>query len=108
MKNKNIKSFNEHQEETKHMKQVLDKSQAIYYVDSSNMIKFIRENSTMKHNDISRFVREQDICNGEYGPSFWDKSDLTERPEEFNEEQIYWVGAFFDAHPWIERMYVHF
>lgn len=47
------------------MKQVLDITQAIYYVDSSNMIKFIRENSEMKHNDICDFVREKDICNNE-------------------------------------------
>lgn len=90
------------------MKQVLDKSQAIYYVDYSDMITFIRENSTMKHNDISRFVIKQDICDDEYGPSFWEKSDLIENPEEFNEEQLYWVGGFFDAHPWIERMMIVF
>lgn len=90
------------------MKPVLDQTQSIYYVDSSNMIKFIRENSEMKHNDVCDFVREKDICDDEYGPSFWVKSDLINSRKEFNEDQIYWVGSFFEAHPWIEKMCIVF
>jgi hypothetical protein len=36
------------------------------------------------------------------------KSNLIETPEEFNEEQVYWVGTFFDTHPWIEQMMIVF
>lgn len=89
------------------MKQVLDITQAIYYVDSSNMIKFIRENSEMKHNDICDFVREKDICNNEKF-ILWTKYYLTEYPEDYNEEQLYWIGSFFNTHPWIERMMLVF
>jgi hypothetical protein len=71
------------------MKQVLDETQAIYYVDSSKMIEFIRENSEMKHNDVCDFVRDNDICNSEWGHSFWTKNDLIETPDEFNNEQIH-------------------
>jgi hypothetical protein len=90
------------------MKQILDKTQQIHYVDSSNMITFISENSEMKHNQVCDFVRERDICDGEDGLSFWEKADLIKTPEEFNEDQLYWVGAFFEAHPWIERMVIVF
>jgi len=90
------------------MKAVLDKSHLIYYVSSSDMIKFIRINSNMEHNDVCKFVRDKDICDGEFGNVFWEKKDLTELPEEFNEEQLYWVGAFFESHPWIERMMIVF
>jgi TPP-dependent 2-oxoacid decarboxylase len=90
------------------MKPVLNQVLQIHYVDSSDMIKFIDANSKMKWNDICDFVRENDICNGEYGPSFWEKNDLIENSHEYNEEQVYWVGAFFEAHPWIERMMIVF
>jgi hypothetical protein len=90
------------------MKQVLDKTQAIYYVDNADMIKFIKVNSDMEWNDVCDFVRNRDIVPSEDGPTFWVKSDLIETPEEFNEEQVYWVGAFFDAHPWIEQMMIVF
>jgi hypothetical protein len=90
------------------MKQVLDKSQAIYYVDSSDLISFIEANSDMEWNDVCEFVKENDIGPGEYGPAFWEKTDLIKNPKDFNEEQVYWLGAFFDTHPWIDRMMVVF
>jgi len=90
------------------MIQVLDQTQAIYYVDSSKMIKFIRDNSNMEHNKVCDFVRDYDICDGEFGPAYWDKSDLTNNANEFNAEQIKWVNAFFEVHPWIERMMIVF
>ena len=90
------------------MKQVLDQTQAIYYVDSSEMVKFIRENSNMEHNKVCDFVRDYGICDGGFGPAYWDKLDLTNNANEFNTEQIKWVNAFFEAHPWIERMMIVF
>jgi hypothetical protein len=90
------------------MKQVLDKTQAIYYVDNADMIRFIEVNSDMKWNDVCDFVKNNNIGPCEHGPAFWVKSNLIETPEEFNEEQVYWVGAFFDTHPWIEQMMIVF
>jgi hypothetical protein len=34
--------------------------------------------------------------------------DLIELPQYYNDEQLKWIGAFFDAHPWIEKMMVVF
>lgn len=87
-------------------KSVLDKNYTIHYVDSSTMIRFIRENSEMKDNDISKFVRDKGICDDDFGPALWEKCSLN--PEEYNEEQVYWIGAFFEAHPWIEKMMIVF
>jgi hypothetical protein len=90
------------------MKQVLVETQSIYYVDSSIMIKFISINAPMEWNDCCDFVRYHDICNGEFGPAYWCKEDLINEPHEYNKEQVEWVGAFFEAHPWIERMMLVF
>ena len=90
------------------MKPVLNELNQIHYVDSSDMVKFIRENSDMEHNKVCKFVRNYDICDGEFGPAFWDKKDLTNNSDEYNKEQIEWIGAFFEAHPWIERMMIVF
>jgi hypothetical protein len=90
------------------MKPVLNELNQIHYVHSSLMIKFIRENSNMEHNKVSDFVRDYDICDGEFGPAYWDKKDLILLSDEYNKEQVEWVGAFFEAHPWIERMMIVF
>jgi len=90
------------------MKPILDQTRQIHYVDSSDMIHFIATNSKMEWNNVCDFVKENNICNGEYGPAFWEKEDLIKKSHEFNEEQVYWVSAFFEAHPWIERMMIVF
>lgn len=90
------------------MKAAIKEKKAIYYIDSSNMIKFITSNSTMKHDDVCDFVRDKNICDGEYGPSYWEKSYLIKNQSSYNKDQIYWISAFFEAHPWIERMMIVF
>lgn len=90
------------------MKSVLDKSQAIYYVDSSEITKFICQNSEMEWNFVCNFVKKHNITDNEYGKMFWDKNDLIMMPNQFNQEQLYWVGGFFEAHPWIEKMMIVF
>jgi hypothetical protein len=90
------------------MKPVLNKTGAIHYVDQSSLISFIRENSQMAWNDINNFVTREHIGADEFGPAFWDKDDLTKTPDEFNEHQLFWIGNFFEAHPWIERMVIVF
>jgi len=90
------------------MKKVLDQENSTFYVESNEMIAFIKENSNMQHNEICDFVRNYDICDGEFGPAYWDKSDLINNANEYNTEQIKWVNAFFKTHPWIERMMIVF
>ena len=88
------------------MKPVLKKEDSIYFISSSEMIRFIVENSRMIHNDVCKFVMDKGICNDEYGPGLWEKEDLN--PDYYNKEQIYWIGAFFEAHPWIKKMMIVF
>jgi hypothetical protein len=90
------------------MKSVIKEKDAIYYVNSSDMVKFIKINSKIKHNDVCQLVRNHNICDDEYGPSFWEKKDLMNNPEEYNTEAVKWVSAFFEAHPWIEKMVIVF
>lgn len=93
------------------MKPVLQKKDPIYYyalVDDADIIKFISVNAPMEWNDCCDFVREHDIVSGEIGPTFWEKEDIINSSEEYNEEQVKWITAFFETHPWIERMMVVF
>jgi hypothetical protein len=89
------------------MEPVLNESNQIHYVDSSDMIEFIDKNSDMEWNDVCDFVRDNNICDG-YGPTFWNKYEIINSPQHYNEEQVKWVGAFFEAHPWIDRMMIVF
>lgn len=90
------------------MEPVLSEVDKIYYVDSSHVIDFIKKNSEMEWNEVCEFVRYHNICGGDYGNAYWVKEDLVKCSKEYNENQVYWVGAFFEAHPWIERMMVVF
>jgi hypothetical protein len=90
------------------MKSVLNELEQIHYVDSSKMVEFIRMNSDMEHKKVCDFVKDYDICDDEFGPAYWCKEDLINEPYEYNKEQVEWVGAFFEAHPWIERMMIVF
>jgi hypothetical protein len=89
------------------MKQVLDKSQAIYYVDESDMVKFISINMPMARNKSYAFVREF-ITSEDAETVFYDKKDITDNPNSYLPDQVQWIGAFFDTHPWIDRMMVVF
>lgn len=88
------------------MKPVLKKEDSIYFVSSSEMIRFILENSEMEHSKVCDFVIENGICNDEYGPGLWEKEDLD--PNYYSKVQIYWIGTFFEAHPWIKKMMIVF
>jgi hypothetical protein len=90
------------------MKQVLVQTEPIHYVDSSKMIEFISINAPMVWNNCCDFVRYHDICNGEFGPAYWEKEDIINSPEGYNDEQVKWITAFFETHPWIERMMIVF
>ena len=89
------------------MKPVLKKEETPYYVSDADIISFIEKNSKMDWNECCDFVRDNDIV-GDDGKAFWEKEELLQSPEDYNEEQVKWVGAFFEAHPWIESMMVVF
>ena len=91
------------------MKATLTKEEMSYYVSDADMIGFIEENSDMEWNTVCDFVREQGITSDGYGPAYWEKEEMKSATiDEYNAEQIKWINAFFDAHPWIDRMMVVF
>lgn len=77
-----------------------------HYVSDADMIRFISKNAPMDWNKCCDFVREHNIC-GEEGPIYWTK-DILVKPELYNEEQIKWIGAFFEAYPFIEKFMLVF
>ena len=85
---------------------VVEKADAQHYVSDGDMINFITTNSGMDWNVCCDYVRDKNIT-GEEGVAFWDK-DILKNPQEYNEDQIKWIGAFFEAHPWIERFMLNF
>jgi hypothetical protein len=90
------------------MKPVLKKEESIHYISDAEMIEFISENAPMDWNECCKFVRNNNIVGSE-GRVYWIKSHLDNiKPGNYSEEQIKWVGAFFKAHPWIERMMIVF
>ena len=57
---------------------------------------------------VCDFVKNNDIGPCEHGPAYWEKEDIINSPEEYNDEQVKWITAFFETHPWIERMMIVF
>ena len=53
-------------------------------------------------------ILPESITNEEGFPSMWSKTDFDGKLTYYNEHQIEWVGAFFEAHPWITRMMIVF
>lgn len=89
------------------MEPVLKKEESIYYVDECDIMEFISINHPMDWNECCEFVIKHSITN-DTGRVYWEKKDLIELPQYYNDEQLKWIGAFFDAHPWIEKMMVVF
>jgi hypothetical protein len=90
------------------MKPVLSEKEQIHYIDNADFIEFISTNAPMDWNECCDFVKEQGITSDDGNKVYWVKQDLLDHPEEYNEEQMKWVTAFFEAHPWIEKMMVVF
>ena len=87
---------------------VVSKLSTPYYISDSDVIEFIQKNSDMEWNTACEFAREHSIISEDGSFIYWDKSDLTEEPTDYNKEQQKWIGAFFKAHPWIGSMKVVF
>ena len=88
------------------MRPTLKQEKAIYFVEERDIIEFISRNDPMNWDECCDFAREQNITSGEEEIYFWMRNDLADHPEHYNEAQLKWIGGFFEAHPWIERMKV--
>lgn len=89
------------------MKAILRQQDAIFYISSSDIIRFISENSDMGWIDTRSFVRKYNIVpegGADFDKHFWINEVLS--PKDHSKEQIKWIGAFFEAHPWINKMMV--
>jgi len=89
-------------------KPVLKQESPLHYVSDARMIEFIVQNSNMQWNPVCDFVRKVGICSDSGEPVLWEKDEIVNSPKAYTEEQVKWVGAFFEAHPWIERMMLTF
>jgi len=90
------------------MKSVLKQEYMAHYVSDADIIRFIDQNSDMGWNPICNYVVKHHIV-GDNEPAYWERSSfINPSLEEYNEHQIKWIGGFFEAHPFIERMYVVF
>ncbi len=89
------------------MKPVVKEEDLVPYIDDSRMIEFISINSDMPWNKCCKYVQEHGICSDEGHRVFWD-DDIFKQPEQFNEHQVKWITAFFEAHPFLTRFYLVF
>jgi len=87
------------------MKQVLDETQQIHYIDDGDIINFIEQNSNMDWNQCCKFVEKSKIIS-DGDKIIWVKDYLS--PEDLNEDQFYWMTEFFKAHPWINKVMICF
>ena len=90
------------------MEPVLTQEDPIYYVSDRTIIEFISKNAPMEWNECCKFVMNHDIVNGHGATTYWDREELKLLPDSYNNEQLYWIQAFFDTHTWINRMMIVF
>jgi len=86
-------------DKNKIMKPVISKEDATYYVDEAEFIKFVEQNSEYGWNKLCDICRDE-VFNEE------GKTYFTEKPtnEHHTEFAVEWIGAFYDAHPFMERI----
>ena len=89
------------------MKPVLTEDSMEYYVSEGDLIRFIDENSDMGWNNICDYIVEKEITSEEER-SYYDRRDFIDGSDCYNEHQVKWIGAFFEAHPWIRKMVLVF
>jgi hypothetical protein len=87
-------------------KPIAKETEQYHYFSTADMIGFITTNSGMDWNKCCDYVIKVGICNDD-GRNLWDK-DVLKNPKDYNEDVVKWVGAFFEAHPWVERFYLIF
>jgi hypothetical protein len=85
---------------------IAKETEPYHYFSTADMISFIVKNSGMDWNNCCDYVSNVGIC-GDEGRDLYDK-DVLKNPKDYNEDVVKWVGAFFEAHPWVERFYLIF
>jgi hypothetical protein len=88
------------------MKPVLKQKEAVFFVTTAEFITFITQNSDMEWNACCDFLESSGICVD--GNALYEKEEILAKGADYNTKQIKWVGGFFKAHPWIERMRIVF
>jgi hypothetical protein len=78
---------------------VIKREDAIYYVDEADFIAFVEKNSEYEWNNICDICRNE-VFN-ESGKTYFKKYPTGELSSEFT---VTWVSAFFNAHPFMERI----
>ena len=89
------------------MKPTLKREQAIHYVETSEIIAFIVKNTNMEWNSACDFLRSSGIFPYD-GFALYERADILNKPDDFSENQVKWIGEFFNCHPWINRMMICF
>lgn len=92
------------------MKPVIKQNDAIYYVSEADMVKFVSINAPMDWNEACDFVRDEDITSPDGEQVLYTKKDLLKKGAEknYSTEQYKWMKAFFDTHPFIEKIMIVF
>lgn len=88
------------------MKPILTKDRSIFFIDSADMIRFIEQNSDMTWNEVCDFIRNTDITQPDLYTTRWGREELQE--DHVTNEQRKWIGAFFEAHPWMDQIAIVF
>lgn len=84
---------------------IMTKEESVYYVDESDFIKFIEENSDYGWNYLCDKCRSSGLFNDSDKTYYTGKVVKSEHNTEFATE---WVNKFYDAHPWIKQMMIVF
>lgn len=87
------------------MKPIIKENEAIHYVSQSDLMMFISKNEDGV--DLNSIVDDanNNIFNYERNVYFHEKPvDV----DSYNEYLVKWVGAFFDAHPFMNKIYFVF
>jgi hypothetical protein len=93
--------------EEKAMKPVIKEDSVKAYISDYDIIKFISENAPMDWNKCCDFVRKHGITGDNGEPVYWYRSIL-KNPKDYDPEAIKWIGAFYEAHPFIDKMMIVF
>lgn len=91
-------------------KAVISQEEATYYVGDSDIVKFISENGSMPWNKTCKYVQENDIVSSEGDVVCWTRDHVFDENQAkyYNENAIYWMKEFFNAHPFMNKIMVVF
>ena len=81
------------------MKPVITQETAIYYVVEAEFIKFVEQNSDYGWDKLCDIC--QDEVFNEDGKTYFGEKPTAEHYTEFI---VKWIGAFYDAHPFMKRI----